>query len=178
MPIDTANGSIAVSGATATVNIGLTAPALSTPVLDGIRNGGFERGDLSSWSLAGAAVVRQQLGPTSTGVVIRPTEGQWMVGISTGAGAVGSIGSSIRQRFLVPSGVRTLRLDFNFVSEEFPEFVGTIFDDSFRAIAETSTEAFTELARRATERGVHVADPFALPVRAYVQLLAATSKRA
>ena len=61
---------------------------------------------------------------------------------------------------------------------ELAESTSRHYDDSFRAIAETSAEAFTELARRATERGVHVADPFAIHVRAYVKLLAVTSKRA
>lgn len=61
---------------------------------------------------------------------------------------------------------------------ELSESTARLYDDSFSTIAETSTEAFGELARRATERGVHIAAPFSIPVRAYVQLLAATGKRA
>lgn len=128
-----ASGTIATSGSTVQANVGL-APLPSPPnTRDGIRNGGFERGDLSSWATNGATLARQQLGPTSAGVVIRPTEGQWMADINTGPGSVGSVGSSLKQRFIVPAGVRTLRLDFNFISEEFPEFVGTIFNDAFSA---------------------------------------------
>jgi len=133
-------GSISTSGSTVAANI-LLNPLPVTPVCipsvtdcrAGIRNGGFERGNLTSWTTTGAALVGQQLGPTSTGVIIHPTEGQWMADINTSAGAVGGVGSSLKQQFIVPAGVRTLRLDFNFVSEEFPEFVGTIFNDAFRA---------------------------------------------
>ena len=119
-------------------------PLATPPVTrDGIRNGGLERGDLTSWATTGAAEARQQLGPTSTGVVIRPTEGAWMADINTGAGSIGGVGSSLKQRFIVPAGVQTLRFDFNFVSEEFPEFVGSIFDDSFRAVITTPNGATT-----------------------------------
>jgi len=60
-----------------------------------------------------------------------------MADINTGSGSVGGVGSSLKQNFIVPAGVQTLRFDFNFVSEEFPEFVGSIFDDSFRAVITT-----------------------------------------
>jgi hypothetical protein len=130
-------GNISVSGSTVVANISL-APLATPPVTrDGIRNGGFERGNLTSWASAGAADVRQQFGPTSTGVIIRPTEGQWMADINTGLGAVGGVGSSLKQQFVVPAGVGTFRFDFDFISEEFPEFVGSIFDDSFRAVITT-----------------------------------------
>lgn len=119
------------------VNIFLTPLATPPITRDGIRNGGFERNDLTSWATTGTVIVRPHLGPTSTGVIIQPTEGQWMADINTGPGAVGGVGSSLEQRFIVPAGVKTLRLNFNFVSEEFPEFVGTIFNDAFRAIITT-----------------------------------------
>lgn len=61
---------------------------------------------------------------------------------------------------------------------ELAESTARLYDDPFCSIAETSTEAFRELARRATERGVHIAAPFSIPVRAYVQLLAASGQRA
>jgi hypothetical protein len=127
-----ASGSVATDGGSATANISL-AP-LTTPAItrDGLRNSGFERGDLSSWAIAGAGVARQSL--AATGAVILPTEGGWMADINTGPGSAGAAGSGIRQRFTVPAGVQTLRLDFNFVSEEFPEFVGSAFNDAFRAV--------------------------------------------
>jgi len=123
--------SIITRGSTVTANIFLTPLATPPITRDGIRNGGFERGDLTSWATTGAASARQQL--VCTGATIQPTEAQWMADINTGSGSVGGTGSSLKQRFIVPAGVQTLRLDFNFVSEEFPEFVGTIFNDAFRA---------------------------------------------
>lgn len=130
-------GVIISDGETVMLDIFLTPLAAPPIVRDGIRNGGFERGDVTSWAVLGAGGAIQQLGPTSTGIVITPTEGNWMADISTGAGSVGDVGSSLRQLFRVPAGVQTLRLDFNFVSEEFPEFVGSIFDDSFNAVITT-----------------------------------------
>lgn len=131
------SGTIVTDGSTVPTDIFLLSLVAPPIVRDGIRNGGFERGDLTSWATTGATNAVQQLGPTSTGVVITPREGVWVADINTGTGAIGAVGSSIKQRFRVPAGVRTLRLDFNFVSEEFPEFVGSIFDDSFRAIITT-----------------------------------------
>ena len=60
-----------------------------------------------------------------------------MADISTGTNSIGGVGSGLKQRFIVPAGVQSLKVDFNFVSEEFPEFVGSIFDDAFRAIVTT-----------------------------------------
>ena len=142
-----AGGNIAVDGSTVAADISL-APLVAPPITrDGIRNGGFERCNLTSWAVAGSGAARQQLGPTSTGVIIRPTEGQCMGDINTGAGAIGEVGSSLLQNFIVPAGVETLRLDFNFVSEEFPEFVGSIFDDAFHARITTpnGTSTFAEV---------------------------------
>ena len=129
------SGNVASDGGVATANIAL-AP-LSTPAItrDGIRNSGFERGDLSSWAIAGSGTARQSLVSTTT--TIQPTEGQWMADINTGTGSIGAVGSSLKQRFTVPANVRTLRLDFNFVSEEFPEFVGSQFNDAFTAVITT-----------------------------------------
>lgn len=128
-------GNITTDGATVTANIALSPLAVPPITRDGIRNGGFERGDTSSWGTIGATLARQQL--VCTGATIRPTEGQWMGDVNTGAGSVGSTGSAITQSFTVPAGVSTMRVDFNYVSEEFPEFVGSIFNDSFLAVITT-----------------------------------------
>lgn len=133
-----AANTVASNGATATANIMLTPLAAPAITRDGIRNGGFERGNLSSWGQTGAAVVRQSL--VATGATIRPTEGQWMADINTGTGSIGAIGSSLKQTFIVPANVRTLRFDFNFVSEEFPEWVGSQYNDAFTAVVTTPRE--------------------------------------
>jgi hypothetical protein len=132
-----ASSIISVSGSTVAANVALNSLAAPPITRDGIRNAGFERGNLTSWATTGATSARQQFGPTSSGVVIRPTEGKWMADINTGLGSVGAVGSSLKQKFVVPAGVRALRFNFDFVSEEFPEFVGSVFDDSFRAVITT-----------------------------------------
>ncbi|MDQ3805403.1 MAG: hypothetical protein M3416_16425 [Acidobacteriota bacterium] len=114
---------------------------MSSSPSDGIRNGGFERGDLSSWSTVGSADVTEEF--TSSQATITPTEGGWMADVNTGSGAVGGVGSGLKQKFRVPAGARTLTFDFNFISEEFPEFVGSPFDDSFRAVITTSANQMT-----------------------------------
>ena len=130
-----AAGTVPTDGGTGAANIVL-AP-LATPAItrDGIRNGGFERGDLSSWAQTGGTAVRQSL--VCAGATIAPTEGQWMADINTGTGSIGALGASLRQRFTVPSGVQFLRFDFNFVSEEFPEWVGSQYNDAFTAVVIT-----------------------------------------
>ena len=50
-------------------------------------------------------------------------------------------------------------------------------DRAFRALARISTEAFEELARRATDRGTKTAGPFSLPVTAWVPVLAASANK-
>jgi hypothetical protein len=136
-----AAGNIVVDGSTVNENIAL-APLVAPPITrDGVRNGGFERCNLSSWGTAGSTAAVQQLASSTTTIV--PTEGQCMADINTGTAAVGTVGSSLVQNFVVPAGVDTLRLDFNFISEEFPEFVGSIFDDAFRARITTPNGAST-----------------------------------
>lgn len=153
-------GTINVHGETI-ANANITLAALQTPPVtrDGIRNAGFELctkpdplglGNLTgTWAFTGSAKAVTQLGPTSTGVTIFPTEGNCMVDFNTGPGAVSNVGSTLTQRFTVPAGVTSLKVDFNFVSEEFPEFVNSPFDDSFHAIITRQTpngDVVTEFA--------------------------------
>lgn len=132
------SSTVPLDGATANADLALTPLATPAVTRDGIRNGGFERGDLTSWGQTGAAAARQSL--VSTGATINPTEGQWMADISTGTGSIGAIGASLRQTFTVPAGVQTLSFDFNFVSEEFPEWVGSQYNDAFTAVVTTPNE--------------------------------------
>jgi len=151
----TATGNITVPGSTVpNVNITL-APLANPPVTrPGIRNGGFERCDLSSWQFTGAAEVVQSFGPTAAvtnfvftnpdtgqqyatthpgGVTVLPREGACMAVVDTG-GQAGQVASSLKQTFRVPAGARTLRIDFNYVSEELPEWQGSQFQDPFRVL--------------------------------------------
>ncbi|MCQ8105116.1 hypothetical protein NP590_13455 [Methylomonas sp. SURF-2] len=69
---------------------------------------------------------------------ILPSEGKWMARITTGVTNVGDLGSVLTQRFTVPAGSKTLYVDYIFLSEEFNEFAGTQFDDTFNATVTTS----------------------------------------
>jgi hypothetical protein len=112
-----------------------------------------------NWNFTGAVEMIQELGPTGPivandasgnhcapgtngavctpphpgGVTILPSEGKWMAVIDTG-GQPGAIASSLQQVFTVPAGATTLRIDYNYVSEELPEWVGSEFQDPFRVL--------------------------------------------
>ncbi len=70
--VGSGTGTIPSELGTGTANITLTAPSAPVNTRPGIRNGGFERGDLSSWAFTGGASVIQQLGPTATYVPPNP----------------------------------------------------------------------------------------------------------
>jgi hypothetical protein len=88
----------------------------------GILNGGFEEGVLSAWSPSGDGRVISQLGGQA------PTDGTYMGIISTGLGYTTSSGS-INQEFCLPADAQTLTMRWNFLSEEFLEWVGSVYQD-------------------------------------------------
>jgi hypothetical protein len=150
----TATGNIGPHGSIVVADIVLV--SLQTPALsrDGLRNGGFERctspdsdgrGNVTgSWLFSGEARAVRQFQPLS-GAPILPTEGKCLALISTGPDSQ-STGATLRQRFIVPAGVRTLRFDFQFLSEELDEWVGTAFDDVFE-VRVTTPESNTLVSR-------------------------------
>ena len=93
--------------------------------LTSLQNGGFEDGVLTPWAKNGDGRVLTALGST------RPTEGTHMGIISTGLGYTTSNGS-IEQRMCVPQGGGDLKLDWDFFSEEWLEWVGSIYQDTFQ----------------------------------------------
>lgn len=98
----------------------------------GLSNGGFEEGDLRGWSWEGDGRVITQLGP------LTPQEGSYVSIISTGLGMTLASGS-IRQSFCIPAGKTTLSFKYNFLSEEFLEFCGSIYQDFFDVTLSTPT---------------------------------------
>jgi hypothetical protein len=93
-----------------------------------LKNAGFEKGVLAPWSKAGDGRVRTQLGAT------RPTEGgsweSYMGIISTGLGYT-TVTGAIDQNFCMDADAKYLEFDWNFFSEEFREWCGSSFQDSF-----------------------------------------------
>lgn len=150
----TATGNIAGPGSTVEAGIALTPLQIPVVSRDGIRNAGFERcagadGDgrgniTGSWAFAGAVRALSQFQALS-GATILPTEGKCLAVLSTGTDSQSS-GATLQQRFIVPAGVQTLRFDFQFVSEELEEWIGSAFNDVFEARV-TTPEADTLVTR-------------------------------
>ncbi|MBR6096623.1 MAG: InlB B-repeat-containing protein [Oscillospiraceae bacterium] len=110
-------------------------------VRTGILNGDFEQYVISGsvavpkyWSRKGDVRSMTQLGDA-----IPAGESNMRMGaISSGIGSLttetfgdGTEGSRISQRFIVPKDVSTLRFQYNFISEEPLEWIGSKFDDMF-----------------------------------------------
>ncbi|MCF8368667.1 MAG: choice-of-anchor L domain-containing protein [Bacteroidales bacterium] len=87
-------------------------------------NGDFEEGNLNGWNVVGDGRVITQLGP------ITPFDSLYMGIISTGLGFTVDVGS-LSQDFCVPDTATTLSLQWNFLSEEFLEWVGSQYQDYF-----------------------------------------------
>lgn len=91
----------------------------------GLKDGGFESGQVSqAWSRSGDGRIIVRLGASV------PTEGTKMGIISTGLGFTTSNGL-VRQQFCMPANADTISFDWNFFSEEFMEYVGSIYQDGF-----------------------------------------------
>ncbi len=87
-------------------------------------NGDFEEGSLVGWGVNGDGRIITQLG------YISPYGGNYMGIISTGLGFTDATGS-VFQSFCVPGDATTLSLNWNFLSEEFLEYVGSQYQDYF-----------------------------------------------
>ncbi len=95
-----------------------------------IINPSFETGDLMGWFKEGDGRVVTQLGST------QPAEGKFMSLISTGLGYTQQTGT-IEQDFCIPAEVETARIYWKLFSEEFQEFCGSEYMDSFEAVLES-----------------------------------------
>lgn len=87
-------------------------------------NSDFEEGVINGWTKDGDGRVISRLG------FVDPPQGSFMGIISTGLGFTTSSGS-ISQCFSVSNNQSTLTLKYNFLSEEFLEFINSQFQDFF-----------------------------------------------
>ena len=92
----------------------------------GLINGDFETRDASGWTTDGDARVLARFETAS------PTSGKFMGLVSTGLGYSVTSGG-LEQRFCIPADVDRIELDWKFYSQEFLEFCGTQYQDTFRA---------------------------------------------
>ncbi len=88
-----------------------------------MNNGTFEE-KLSGWSYVGDCRALTKLGN------IEPTEGNYMASISTGVG-YNMVGGAIWQECYIPDEATKLSVDWNFLSAEFLEYIGSRYDDPF-----------------------------------------------
>ncbi len=101
-------------------------------------NGGFETGNLQGWTKDGDGRVITQL------VFLAPQEGSFMGIVSTGLGH-DVLSGSISQSFCIPADKSTLSFKYNFLSEEFMEYVGSVYQDYFKVMIKTKTDSTTLL---------------------------------
>jgi len=105
---------------------------------DSLINGDFEFGKLDGWTKSGDGRVISNL------VSVSPTQPSYMGIISTGLGYTTSNGK-IFQSFKVENNQSTLQVKWNFLSEEFLEFIGSSFQDYFKVIVKRQNGSETVL---------------------------------
>jgi hypothetical protein len=87
----------------------------------------FESGDFSEWLSGGNAAVLD----AATAQLFPDTRESFYAFLSTGAGALGGVASYLVRDFDIPAGRTKLKVEYNFVSQEYPSWVDTEFNDSF-----------------------------------------------
>ncbi|NOZ01854.1 MAG: hypothetical protein GXP54_08205 [Deltaproteobacteria bacterium] len=92
-----------------------------------ILNPSFETGDLTAWDQDGDGRVIAKLGPAG------PVSGKFMSIISTGLGFTVQTGS-IEQTFCVPADATEFSFFWKYYSEEFHEWCGSAYQDTFTAV--------------------------------------------
>ena len=110
-------------------------------LFEAVFNGSFELGDLSEWIQSGSCSSLTSLGP------LVPQHRNRMGYCSTGP-AGDQAGATLQHCFEVQPGITSLPISFeyNFITEEFPEWVGTQFDDFMNITITAPNGTVTNLA--------------------------------
>lgn len=108
-------------------------------------NNDFELGTIDGWTKAGDGRVISRLG------FLAPTQGNFMGIISTGLGYTDASGS-ISQCLNITNTQSTLSLKWNFLSEEFLEYIGSIYQDYFEIKLITQNGASVILYRKTVDQ--------------------------
>lgn len=98
---------------------------------DDLINGDFEYGKIDGWTKDGDGRVISKLG------TVNPTQPNFMGIISTGLGYTEATGS-IYQTFTVRENQTTIKVKWNFLSEEFLEYINSSYQDYFQIIIRKS----------------------------------------
>ena len=95
-------------------------------------NGSFETNDTTGWDVEGDGRVISQLGASI------PVTGKFMGVISTGLGYTQETGQ-LTQTFCIPENAEKASFYWKFFSEEFQEYCGTVYQDTFQATLESAS---------------------------------------
>jgi thermitase len=115
-------------------------------LFEAVFNGSFELGDLSEWVALGTASSVTELG--SGADKLTPYSGKRMALLSTGP-AGDQTETTLNKNFTIQEGVNSLNIkfDYNFISDEYPEFVGSSYDDTLLIQLTLPNGSTVELAK-------------------------------
>ncbi len=108
-----------------TLDAGLLIGSTRLDVFEAVFNGSFELGDLAEWQVSGTASSITELSS------LLPVAGKRMAILSTGPSESG-VETTLTKSISIQPGVTELPIEFtyNFITEEYPEYIGSQFDDT------------------------------------------------
>ncbi|HZE86902.1 MAG TPA: hypothetical protein VE090_01720, partial [Methylomirabilota bacterium] len=121
---ETSSGAVALKGGGTIVNLQLFQENLPSNTM--LTNGSFEN-RAANWVRSGQSSLFSSLGP------LLPQEGTKMLLMTTGSLSVDKTFSTLRQKFVLPANSQKLSFKYDFLTREYPQYVGSEFNDQFEA---------------------------------------------